>query len=333
MPLLNINVDRERAAALGLNVAEVGRSLRDAVTGAIPTRYSAGSNEYDVRVRLPREVTASPDELGQLMIAAPNGRPVQLSEVATFDLGDGPEDIERENQVRVQRITGSFNTEVSDVGTIMQDIYAQVEALGLPESYGMIFGGQFEAIEETDKEMLTVILLALFLVFVVLTVQYERLSNPIVIMAAAPLSIIGVVGLLWLTETPLSAPAFLGIILLIGIVVNNAILLVEYIERGQKQGLDIRASVIEAGGIRLRPILMTTLTTVVGMLPLAVGMGSGANLMQPLAIAVIGGLMSAMVLSLVLIPCLFVMAQSTSQKLIGFLTTKRATVGSLGQRS
>jgi hydrophobe/amphiphile efflux-1 (HAE1) family protein len=333
MPLLNINVDRERAAALGLNVAEVGRSLRDAVTGAIPTRYSAGSNEYDVRVRLPREVTASPDELGQLMIAAPNGRPVQLSEVATFDLGDGPEDIERENQVRVQRITGSFNTEVSDVGTIMQDIYAQVEALGLPESYGMIFGGQFEAIEETDKEMLTVILLALFLVFVVLTVQYERLSNPIVIMAAAPLSIIGVVGLLWLTETPLSAPAFLGIILLIGIVVNNAILLVEYIERGQKQGLDIRASVIEAGGIRLRPILMTTLTTVVGMLPLAVGMGSGANLMQPLAIAVIGGLMSSMVLSLVLIPCLFVMAQSISRKLIELLTTKRVNADSLSQGS
>ena len=324
MPLLNINVDRERAAALGLNVAEVGRSLRDAVTGAIPTRYSAGTNEYDVRVRLPREVTASPDELGQLMVAAPNGRPVQLSEVATFDLGDGPEDIERENQVRVQRITGSFNTEVADVGSIMEGIQAQVQALGLPESYGMIFGGQFEAIEETDREMLTVILLALFLVFVVLTVQYERLSNPFVIMMAAPLSLVGVVGLLWVTDTPLSAPAFLGMILLVGIVVNNAILLVEYIERGQKRGLNVTDSVIEAGSIRLRPILMTTLTTVVGMLPLAVGMGSGANLMQPLAIAVIGGLMSAMVLSLVLIPCLYVMVQSVAHSITAFLTRERS---------
>ena len=325
MPLLNINVDRERAAALGLNVAEVGRSLRDAVTGAIPTRYSSGINEYDVRVRLPREVTASPDELGQLMIAAPNGRPIQLSEVANFDLGDGPEDIERENQVRVQRITGSFNTEVSDVGTIMEAIQAQVAQLGLPDNYGVIYGGQFEAIAETDREMLTVILLALFLVFVVLTVQYERLSNPIVIMAAAPLSIIGVVGLLLVTETPLSAPAFLGIILLIGIVVNNAILLVEYIERGLKQGLGVRESVIEAGGIRLRPILMTTLTTVAGMFPLAIGMGSGANLMQPLAIAVIGGLMSAMLLSLVLIPCLYVMARSLGHAITGFLTKTRGT--------
>lgn len=323
MPLLNINVDRDRAAALGLNVAEVGRALRDAVTGAIPTRYSSGNNEYDVRVRLPRDVTANPDELGQLMIMAPNGRPVQLSEVATFALGDGPEDIERENQVRVQRITGSFNTELNDVGSIMAAIRVRVDALGLPEGYGLIFGGQFETIEETDREMFTVILLALFLVFVVLAVQYERLSNPIVIMSAAPLSVIGVVGILWATGTPLSAPAFLGLILLIGIVVNNAILLVEYIERAQRRGLDVQQSVIEAGAIRLRPILMTTLTTVAGMLPLALGMGSGANLMQPLAIAVIGGLISAMVLSLVLIPCLYVIVQTLAQTGVGFFIRNR----------
>jgi multidrug efflux pump subunit AcrB len=208
MPLLNINVDRERAAALGLNVAEVGRSLRDAVTGAIPTRYSTGGEEYDIRVRLPREVTSDPNALSQLMIAAPDGRPVQLSEVATFALGDGPEDIERENQMRVQRITGSFNTELNDVGSIMQATRDRVDQLGLPNNYGVIFGGQFETIEETNQEMFTVILLALFLVFVVLTVQYERLANPIVIMAAAPLSVIGVVASLWVTGTPLSAPAF-----------------------------------------------------------------------------------------------------------------------------
>jgi multidrug efflux pump subunit AcrB len=325
MPLLNINVDRERAAALGLNVAEVGRSLRDAVTGAIPTRYSTGGDEYDIRVRLPRAVTSDPNALSQLMIAAPDGRPVQLSEVANFVLGDGPEDIERENQVRVQRITGSFNTELNDVGSIMAATRAEIDQLGLPDNYGVIFGGQFETIEETNQEMFTVILLALFLVFVVLTVQYERLSNPVVIMAAAPLSVIGVVAALWVTGTPLSAPAFLGLILLIGIVVNNAILLVEYIERAKARGLTIQQSVVEAGGIRLRPILMTTLTTVAGMLPLALGMGSGANLMQPLAIAVIGGLLSAMVLSLVLIPCLYVIIQAIAQALLGFFTRQRGS--------
>ena len=322
-PLLSVNVDRERSAALGLNVAEVGRALRDAVTGAVPTRFSSGSEEYDVRVRLPRAATSDPDALSQLIVASVNGRVIQLGDVASFNLGDGPAHIERENQVRIQRITGNFNTEFNDAGSIMAEIRQRVEAVGVPEGYGLIFGGQFETVEETDREMLSVILLAGFLVFVVLAVQYERLSNPLVIMAAAPLSVIGVVIILWATATPLSAPAFLGVILLIGIVVNNAILLVEYIERGRLRGLSIPEAVVEAGGIRLRPILMTTLTTVAGMVPLAVGMGAGANLMQPLAIAVIGGLLSAMLLTLFLIPCLYVIVQNASDWLLHALTGRK----------
>ncbi|TVS12018.1 MAG: efflux RND transporter permease subunit [Wenzhouxiangella sp.] len=319
-PLLSVDVDRERAAALGLNVGEVGRALRDAVTGAVPTRFSAGVDEYDVRVRLPRAATADPEELSQLIVASVNGRVIQLGDVAGFNLGDGPAHIERENQVRIQRITGNFNTELNDAGSIMDEIRTRVDDVGVPEGYGLIFGGQFETVEETDREMLSVILLAAFLVFVVLAVQYERLSNPLVIMAAAPLSVIGVIAILWATGTPLSAPAFLGVILLIGIVVNNAILLVEYIERGRRRGLSVADAVVEAGGIRLRPILMTTLTTVAGMIPLAVGMGAGANLMQPLAIAVIGGLLSAMLLTLFLIPCLYVMVQNASDWLLKALT-------------
>ena len=319
-PLLSISVDRERAAALGLNVGEVGRSVRDAVTGSVPTRFATGANEYDVRVRLPREVTGDEQALSQVIVATTAGRLVQLGDIASFDLGEGPAHIERENQVRIQRITGDFNTALNDAGSIMQAIRDRVDEMALPDQYGLIFGGQFETAEETDREMATVILLALFLVFVVLAVQYERLSNPLVIMASAPISVIGVVALLWLTGTPLSAPAFLGVILLIGIVVNNAILLVEYIERGRRRGLSLEDAVIEAGGIRLRPILMTTMTTVAGMIPLAVGMGSGANLMQPLAVAVIGGLLSAMLLTLFLIPCLYAVVQKGSEWLIASLT-------------
>ncbi|MCC5865342.1 MAG: efflux RND transporter permease subunit [Wenzhouxiangella sp.] len=324
-PLLSINVDRERAAAMGMNVGEIGRALRDAVTGAVPTRFATGANEYNVRVRLPREVTGDEQALSQVIVSARGGRLVQLGDVASFDLGDGPAHIERENQVRVQRITGNFNTALNDAGSIMDEIRARIDEMALPDQYGLIFGGQFETAEETDREMLTVILLALFLVFVVLAVQYERLSNPLVIMAAAPLSLVGVVAILWLTGTSLSAPAFLGMILLIGIVVNNAILLVEYIERGRRRGLSTAEAVVEAGGIRLRPILMTTLTTVAGMTPLAVGMGAGANLMQPLAIAVIGGLMSAMLLTLFLIPCLYLIVQNASDWLLQTLTGRRDT--------
>ncbi|TVR60822.1 MAG: efflux RND transporter permease subunit [Candidatus Competibacteraceae bacterium] len=326
-PLLSVQVDRERAAALGLNIGEIGRALRDAVTGAVPTRYATGVNEYDVRVRLPREVTGDEQALGQVLISSSGGRALQLSDVAAFSLGEGPAHIERENQVRVQRITGNFNTALNDAGGIMTEIRNRIDEMAIPDQYGLIFGGQFETLEETDREMLTAVLLALFLVFVVLAVQYERLSNPLVIMAAAPLCLIGVVALLWATGTPLSAPAFLGIILLIGIVVNNAILLVEYIERGRARGLDTPAAVVEAGGVRLRPILMTTLTTVAGMVPLAIGMGSGANLMQPLAVAVIGGLLTAMLLTLFLIPCLYVIVRNASDGLLETLVGRRNPSG------
>jgi hydrophobe/amphiphile efflux-1 (HAE1) family protein len=325
-PLLGIDVDREQAASLGLNLGDVARAVRNAVTGAIPTRYQAGSAEYDVRVRLPRAATGDPDQLGALIVGrTAGGAPVQLRQVATFHLGQGPAHIERQNQVRVQRITGNFNTMLSDPGSILRAIEAMVADADLPSRYSVIYGGQFETMSETNRQMTFSVFLALFLVFVVLAVQYERLSNPVVILMTAPLSVIGVVGMLWVTGTPLSAPAMLGVILLVGIVVNNAILLVEYVERGRRRGLDLVDAVVEAGGIRLRPILMTTLTTVMGMLPLAIGMGAGANLMQPLAIGVIGGLLTATVLTLILVPCLYVMVHHAGAQLREWLLGPRPT--------
>ncbi len=144
-------------------------------------------------------------------------------------------------------------------------------------------------------------------------------------MTAAPLATAGSALALWLSSTPISAPVFLGTVLLVGIVVNNAILLVEYIERRRKQGWEMTDAVVEAGAIRLRPILMTTLTTVVGMLPLAIGAGSGAMLMQPLAIAVVGGLLSAMLLTLFLVPCLYVIVQNAAAAIRNFLTRRKAS--------
>ena len=319
-PLLSIDVDRERASALGLDINSVAQSLRYAVSGFVPTRYSTGVNEYDVRVRLPRDEVDDIDALGQVIVANGVNGPIQARQVADFSLEEGPAEIGRENQVRIQRIVGNFETAQNDVGTIMAEIQRRVDELNMPNQYGVILGGQFETINETNREMAIVIALAVFLVFVVLAVQYEKLSNPLVIMTAAPLATAGSALALWVTGTPLSAPVFLGTVLLVGIVVNNAILLVEYIERRRNQGWAMTDAVIEAGGIRLRPILMTTLTTVVGMLPLAVGAGSGAMLMQPLAIAVVGGLLSAMLLTLFLVPCLYVIVQNAAVSINNFLT-------------
>ena len=320
-PLLSIEVDRERAASLGLNVSDVGAAVRDAVDGAVPTQYVTTNREYDVRVRLPREDVSDTDALGNMLLFRDNGEAIPLRDVASFSLGEGPAHIERENQNRVVRVNADINTEIADVGTVMGQVEARIGDMDIPDEYSMIFGGQWETIQETNQELLTVVLLALFLVFVVLAVQYERLSNPLVILTAAPLALIGVAGILLLTGTPLSAPVMIGVILLIGVVVNNAILLVEYIEIGRRdQGLSPRQAIVEAGSVRLRPILMTTSTTVLGMTPLAVGLGEGAEIMRPLALAVIGGLLTAMLLTLFVIPCIYLIVSNFSERLKSWLT-------------
>jgi CzcA family heavy metal efflux pump len=322
-PALQIEVDRERAAALGLDVRTVAQALRQAVTGVVPTRYSTGVDEYDVRVRLPREEVEDLDRLGEVIVANGANGPIQARQVANFTLGEGPAEIGRENQLRIQRIIGSFNSSENDIGSIMAEIQRRLAAIEMPEQYGVALGGQFETIAETEREMNTVIALAMFLVLVVLVVQYERLADSLVIMASAPLALCGAVVALWLSSTPLSAPVFLGAVLLIGIVVNNAILLVEYIERRRREGYALEDAVVEAGAIRLRPILMTSLTTAVGMLPLAIGLDAGGMLMQPLAVAVVGGVLSSMLLTLVLVPCLYVITIPAAERLVARITGRQ----------
>lgn len=324
-PQLSVDVDRERAAALGLNLSSVGNALRDAVTGAVPTRYTDGRNEYDVRVRLPTADIDNLDVLSSVLIGNGDFGVVRLGEVAQLTFTEGPASIERENQVRIQRVVGSFNATLDDVGSVMTEVQRRLAPLDAASEATLIFGGQFESIAETNRQTRNVLMLAAFLVFAVLVVQYERLSNPMVIMMTAPFSLVGVVVILWLTDTPLSSPALLGMVLLIGVVVNNAILLIEYIERGLLRGLALEQAVAEAGRIRLRPILMTVLTTVFGMLPLALGMGSGAQLMQPLALSVIGGLLFSTVLTLLLAPCLFMVIRGWADGLSGWLQGRKAS--------
>ena len=322
-PLMRITVDRERAADLGLQVAEIGRAVRDAVDGAVPTRFLSGNQEYDVRVRLPRAAASDADTLGELLLFPDQNTPILLRDVVDFSLGEGPAHIVRENQSRAIQINGDINTAVSDVGTIMREVEQRLAGVELPEQYSLIIGGEWETIQDTNRELGTVIILALFLVFVVLAVQYERLSNPLIILTAAPLSLIGVVVILWLTSTPVSAPVLIGVILLIGIVVNNAILLVEYIEIGRRdQALSPARATVQAGALRLRPILMTTLTTVLGMTPLAIGLGEGAEIMRPLALAVIGGLLASMFLTLLVAPSLYLIINAAADRTKSFLTTR-----------
>jgi multidrug efflux pump subunit AcrB len=212
-------------------------------------------------------------------------------------------------------------TEVAPISVVNDSVQTRLADLAMPEGYALIYGGEQEAIRENNQQLVVVTLLAVFLVFVVLALLYESLLNPLIILLTIPLSLIGVGVALFVTATPMSAPVLLGVILLAGIVVNNAILLVEYVEQfRQHPGTRMEDAVVEAGAVRLRPIIMTTLTTMFGMLPLALGIGEGSELMRPLAIAVVGGMSVSTFLTLFVVPAAYVAIHRVGDKVKFFLT-------------
>jgi multidrug efflux pump subunit AcrB len=215
-------------------------------------------------------------------------------------------------------------SEEAALSAVNDSIAARLASFNVPDGYGLMISGEQEAINESNRQMLLVIAVAVFLVLVVLAVQYESLIDPLVIMLAVPFSLVGVVGILWVTGTPLSAPVFLGMILLAGIVVNNSILLVQFVENFRRhRGASREQAVVEAGCVRMRPILMTTLTSLMGLAPLALGLGSGSELMRPLAIAVVGGLSFSALLTLFVVPCAYVIIHGAGDR-VKYWVTGRA---------
>ncbi len=308
-PMLSIALDRERSRNLGLDVAAVGQTVRTALDGTIATRYAEGNFEYDVRVLFPKHKFQSASDVGGTLLF-PGGRgtdPVFLRDIASVNAAVSPATIRRENQNRRIEVSGDVITAVASIGSVTDSIRARLADLSLPDGYGLMIGGEQEAIEDTNAQMALVIGLAIFLVFVVMAVQYESLLDPLIILTAVPLALIGVVAILGITNTPFSAPVLLGMIMLAGIVVNNSILLVEFTNQFRAEtNASVEAAVVEAGVVRMRPILMTTFTSLVGAMPLALGLGEGGELMRPLAIAVVGGLMVSSLLTLFVVPSFYV---------------------------
>jgi hydrophobe/amphiphile efflux-1 (HAE1) family protein len=316
-PEVSVEVDRVRAADLGLDVGEVGRTVRTAVGGSVPTRLTEGDREYDIRVRFDRGSVGSAEELAQVPLFPRSGAPLRLRDVATVRETRSPQAIERENQNRLVRITAQVLPAVWSVGEASAGVRRELSAMPLPDGYALALGGQEEAIRENRRVLSTVIALAIFLVFAVMAIKYESLINPLVIMGAMPLALVGVVLALAIAGLPMSAPVMLGVVLLTGIVVNNAILLVEYIEIRRRGGEVAREqAVLEAAPLRVRPILMTVTSTVVGMLPLALNPAEGAELMRPLAVTVVGGLLMSTLLTLFVVPSLYLTLTGLADRLV-----------------
>jgi multidrug efflux pump subunit AcrB len=304
-----VRIDRTRAAELGVDVTQVGRALHVALDGIVVSDFIEADRAYDVRVRLPPGTIDSPAAMEAILLfGAQGGRPaVYMGDVARIELVVAPTEIRREGQRRIVEATAALTGELP-LGEVMRSLHEDLRGFELPPGYSLYFGGAYDSLQKGNVLVATLASLALFLVFVVMAVQYESLRNPAVIMVGVPFALIGVVIGLLATGLPLSMPVWLGIIMLIGVVVNNAIVLVEYIEILRRRGGALVGAIVEAARLRLRPILMTTLTTVAGMSPLALGLGEGSEMLRPLAVCMVFGLLLSMFVSLLLVPSLYLLA-------------------------
>jgi multidrug efflux pump subunit AcrB len=314
---ISIQIDRDRAKNLGLDVKDISQAMQIALEGIVVTDFIQGDRAYDVRLRLPRNQASDPQDLESIVLfpAVGDRPPVYLGSVARAQLVEAPATIMRDAQMRIIEVTASV-AEDATLGGVLKQIDTVLADLPLPQGYNVYDGGAKEALQEGRQMTYVLLALALFLVFVVMAVQYESLRNPVVIIFSVPFSAIGVAIGIYLVDMPISMPVWLGMIMLAGIVVNNAIVLVEYIEILREKGMAKTPAIVEAARLRLRPILMTTLTTVVGMLPLALGWGEGAEMLQPLAVTIVSGLSFSVLVSLLFVPVvysLFHLGEATTQ--------------------
>ena len=302
-PEVQIYFDRERAAALGLAVSDVANRVVSNVRGDIATRYSWRDRKIDVLVRVQEEDRANINKIRELVVNPESERPIPLSTIADVVIDVGPGEIRRIGQERVALVSANLN--YGDLGAAATEINGIIEAAAVPPGLSVALGGQSEEMDRSFRSLLLALALAVFLVYLIMASQFESLLHPFVIFFSIPLALVGAVFALWATGSTISVVVFIGLILLAGIVVNNAIVLVDLINQLRAQGTPKIEAIKEAGRLRLRPILMTTLTTTLGLLPMAMGFGEGAEIRAPMAITVIGGLLVSTLLTLLVIPVMY----------------------------
>jgi CzcA family heavy metal efflux pump len=300
-PELEVRIDPTRAAQLGFTTQNISTQLANGLLGEVATEVRRADRLIDLRVRYPDAYRFDPVWIREFPLVTEGGVAVPLSAAADVIRAEGAARLFREDLKQMVPITAHL--ENRDMGSVMADVKRTLAAERLPAGYTYEIGGQYETQQQSFRSLLAVLGLAVLLVFVVLVAEFPRFFMPaVIILSAVPLSLFGAVGLLIFTGTPLNISSFMGLILLVGLIVKNGIILIDCAERLHDEGLGRRDALLRAGAIRLRPILMTTLCTLFGLLPLALGLGAGAELQQPLAIAVVGGLSVSTIVTLVYVP-------------------------------
>ncbi len=304
LPELRVRIDRDKAGILGIDVAQISNIISTCINGTVASLYSdpVNGNQYNILVRLSEDYRSNIEDLNSLVLTTNSGQQVLLGNIAKIEKASSPVEIDRKYQQRLIDVTA--NVFDRDLGSVANDIQAKLDKLALPSGFEIKMTGNVEQQHKTFRDLLLAFGLAIMLVYVVMASQFQSLIDPFIIMFTVPLGMIGVFWMLFLTNTTLSVTSFQGIIVMVGIVVSNGILLVDYTNHLRMRGVDLHEAVMKAGVTRLKPILMTSLATVLGLIPMAVGIG-GESTQAPLAIAVIGGLTLSTGLTLFFIPVLY----------------------------
>ena len=304
LPEVRLRIDRDKAGALGVNVAQISNTVATAINGTVASTFTdpLTGNIYNILVRMSEDFRNKIEDIKKLTVQSSTGDLIQVGNVAEIAMAKAPVQIDRRYQERIVSVTA--NVQGRDLGSVAKDIKGQLAGVEIPSGFDVKITGNFEQQEKTFGGLTLAFLLAIILVYMVMASQFQSLVDPFIIMFTVPLGVVGVLWALFLTKTTLSVTSFEGIIVMVGIVVSNGILLVDYTNRLRKRGVELHEAVILAGRTRLRPILMTTLATILGLMPLAMGLG-GESSQAPLAIAVIGGLTVSTILTLLFVPTLY----------------------------
>ena len=302
-PEIQVVFDQERATQLGLEVRDVADRLVNSVRGEVATRYKMRDKQIDVLVRSVDTRASSIEEVRNLIVNPGSDHPVTLSAVADVRLAVGPAEVRRIGQERVAVV--SANLAGGDLGSAVSALQQIVSEVTLPVGTTAFLSGQSEEMKDSFRSLQFVLLLAIFLVYLVMASQFESLIHPFVILFTVPLAMTGAIWALWITNTTVNVVAYIGLIMLVGIVVNQSIVLIDAVNQARERGLSKHEAIVEAGRLRLRPILITKLTTILGLLPMALGLGEGAEVRAPMAITVIGGVLLTTFLTLLVIPVVY----------------------------
>ncbi|MDN5323652.1 MAG: hydrophobic/amphiphilic exporter (mainly bacteria), family [Clostridia bacterium] len=317
-PELAVKVDREKAARYGVSSYQVSQTVRAGLQGALSSKYRTGGEEIDIRVQIPEANRNNIQNLNRLMVPSMLGFNVPLEEIAKIEYNVGPTKISRVNQSRQVTVTGDIFGR--DLRSVTEDIKKVIADIPLPVGYEYEIGGANKEMMESFQSLGLALVLAIIIVYMILAAQFEALLYPFIIMFSVPPTLIGIVGGLLITGRTFSVPTFIGVIMLAGIVVNNAIVLVDYINTLRKRGMEKTEAILKAGPTRLRPILMTTLTTVLALMPQALGIGEGAEVSAPMATAVVAGLSFSTLITLVLIPVMYYILDDWGKKITARFT-------------